>query len=257
MSDTYDVPSSALEVEGSSNYTPKSYDIAPEDAAMAHSIVTTDPLTLPSASKMSDTIKMPDVLPITALPPPLRAAAEADLLGVPPHMRESAERRAVQKVLSDNALRIRARAGFDESVGPYWQEFAAITSEYNSLMDEVARLDIEMAQVERWDTEFDERGNPQPKAVPVLSGLSLRHAQMRQHDLLYKAGLLAKEDGSLGSEAAGRMQRALHADVELQKAKRDQIEIDQAARKRAEEIVRDERVTKLADAYAKSKRPSA
>lgn len=257
MSDTYDVPSSALEGEAVSDYTPKSYDIAPDDAAIADSIVSADPLSLPSASKMSDTIKMPELPPLTTLDPRLRAAVEAEMRGVLPHMRESAERRAIQKVLADNARLIRSRAGYDASVGPYWQEVAAITSEYNSLLDEVARIDVAMAEVARWDNEFDAHGKPTPKAVPVLTGTALRHAQIRQRSLIYQASLLANEDGSPGPDASRRLQKALHEDVQLQKAKREEVAILREAEKRAEQIVRNERVEARAQALAKSKRPSA
>ena len=244
MSDdkTYDIPASALEADGASDYNPKRYEVAPEDLHIAAEIAATDPMSLPSSARVKGAIKFPSVVPITALSPQMRASVETDLRGVPAERREAAERVAVQKVLRENGVLNRSRSGFDESVGPYWQEMAAVTSEYNSLLAEYDRLNEQMSEVAGWETEEGPDGKPVPKAVPVMSELALRSAASRQAELLYRMGLLANKDGSHGPEAKRRLAQAMVEEVAMRKERAMEAAALAEAKRRREEREFEKRV---------------
>lgn len=247
MTDNTAAAPASHDVDGASNYTPPSYAIAPEDAAIAHAIVSQDPLALPSAHEITGNPKITPAITLNALPPHLREAAQGKI-GV-----RVSEAEAVQAVLRENALDIRSKGGFAASVDPFWHELATISREHNEALAEFDRLSAEVAG----SVEYEKDGDGQPKAVIRLSEGRQRAIRVRQSELLHRLNLLADKDGKHGPEAELRLKKALHESVEKRKAAAAEIAIHTEAVALADKMLHDERVQAKAAALAKHKRLSA
>ena len=249
MTDNTTDDGSDFNLDGAHDIEITSYDIDPADAHIADEITTMDPLSLPSAHEIIGNPRMPTEITLSALPPKLRAAAQAKM-GV-----RVSEAQAVQSVLRDNALDIRSRGGFAASVPPYWHEHGTLTREHNDLLARFDKLSGELAESVRYEKGDDGK----PKAVVGMSEARQRAITLQQRELLYRAGLLFDTDGRPGPEGQRRLDKALLDSVAQRKAQAAQIAEHKEADEMARKIARDERIAGRAEGLAKryrTQRPS-
>lgn len=229
-----------LNVGTLSNYTPPSYDIAPEDAHIAAEIDSLDPLSLPSAHEIIGTPKLTVPTTLAALPPRLRDAAQ-EKMGA-----RVSEAEAVQAVLRENALNVRSKSGFSASADPYWQDRGLLIGEYNSLLDQFDRLAKELSD----SIHFEKDENGEAKKVVGLSAARQKAIATRQSDLLYRASLLFDADGTPGVEGKRRLAKSMFESVEKRKAMAAQIAEQQEIDARARQIAHHEHIERKAQGLA-------
>lgn len=251
-----DQTDSSPQIEGSSNYTPAEFTVAPEDQHYAQAILSQDVASLPGTFEIGEGVRLPKTVSIDGLPPHLREAARAKLKGVPANRLAEAEAGAIREVLRENSLTIRAKTGFAPSVDPYWSEWADITREANECLSEFDRLNEELSRVASWETIEEPGGEPRAKPVFAASPDRQRAIAARQRELLHRHDLLVSRDGAHGPEGQRRLNKALFDSVERRKAQAEQLEIREEAKALATKKLRDERVEQAAEAIAKSRRPT-
>lgn len=245
-----------LTATGGSDFTVPSYDIAEDDLPIADEILAMNPLDIPGSGNISDGVKLPAAVPMTALPPEMREQVEKALEGIHHSKRAEYEEAAVAKVLKSNALLIRGRTGLHSDAPGYWKAKAAAANEVRQLGEEYDRLVGRMTTVARYESTTGPDGKSEPKPVYVMGAAEQAAAITRLNELSYRIGLLVKEDGSEGPEMQRRLARALFDDVEATKARRKEIALMQEAEAKSEKILWDERVDKRAEMLAKHKRSS-
>ncbi|MFC0590269.1 hypothetical protein ACFFF7_12665 [Novosphingobium aquiterrae] len=250
MSDNTDASPVA---SGTASYTPPTYDIDPADQHIADAILSIDPADLPGISTSNEQANLSLPTSVAALPPMLRAAAEAKLQYIPQHKRAAAEAAAVAEVLRDNTLDIRSKTGFAGHVDEYWQERSRITREHDRAIDEIDRITAQLAEVARYETEVGPDGKSRPRPIFVMGEAARRTAIQRQADLLYKARLLFADNGGLGIEAQRRLDKALKTSVGLRKTQQAKLADMQEVEKRAEVALREKRIQAAVDARVRSR----
>jgi hypothetical protein len=233
-----------------SEFELKSWDIAPEDQALADEITGKDPVFGNSGpTTFSGSVKLPDTIRATGLPPHLRDPIMAQLANVPESRRDAEEKRLVHAALYENSLGVRIVCGPGQGADPYWRARFALTFEIEEAEREAIRLGNELAEVERWDNVADERtGERKPVPVEKLQG-ERRRAVEAQRQLV-----LRKLDSLNGIEGERRLAKAKFEAVEEAKALRAQLADDKEAKKRADEQLREERIAERANLYAKHRR---
>lgn len=242
-SNTNDNALSAPDTSGSNVELP-SYDIAPEDQALADEITSKDMVwDTKGPTQVVGAVKFPASIKATGLPPHLRDPIMAQLANVPVDRREAEEQRLVNDALYQNARDVRVVCGPGDGAGPYWREKFNVAFEISELERRILQLGNELAEVERWD-------NVDGTPVPVFrvngdrrAGLDAEHRR-----LLHNLNLLD------GIEGERRLAKALHEDVAQTKALREQLAIQREGEELAAKTVREERVKAIAEAHAKRRR---
>jgi hypothetical protein len=235
-----------------STFELRSYEIDPGDQSLADEIANFDPVfDTKGPTSFSGSVRLPDSIRATGLPPHLRDPIMAQLANVPVDRREAEEQRLVNAALYENSLGLRIAGGPGEGANSYQRAKLGLTFDIEEAEREFIRLSTELAEVERWDNVFDERaGEAKPIAVERVRGQ--RRAAMEAQ----RAQLSRKLDQLNGLEGERRLQKALYEAVQERKSLQAQLDEDSEARTRADELLREERVSERAALYAKSKRTS-
>jgi len=233
-----------------SEFELKTYDIAPEDQQLANEIASFDPVyDTKGPTSFSGSVKLPETIKATGLPPHLRDPIIAQLKDVPESRRDALEQRLVHEALYENSLGLRIVCGPGEGANAFERAKFGLTFEIEETERELIRLGTELAEVIRWDNVTDERtGETKPVAVEKLQG-ERRAAVEAQRQLLIR-----KLDSLNGLEGERRLAKAKFEAVEEVKALRAQLTEDKEARELADKLLRNERVEQRAKLYAKHKR---
>lgn len=250
MSDnTPNEPDQLVADTGGSNFTMPTYDIAPEDAALAAEIENFDPVyDVAGPTQLVGAVKLPSSIKASGLPPHLRDPIMAQLASVPPARRDAEEARLVNAALYENSLGVHIACGPGEGADPYRREKFALTFEMEETERRSIQIATELAEVVRWDNEDDGTGQMKPVPVYKVDGQRRAALEAEHRRLTYKFLQLD------GPEGERRLAKAKFEAVEAVKAQRAQLAEDKEARTRADEILREERVAQRAELYAKHKR---
>lgn len=233
-----------------SEFELKTYDIAPEDQQLADEIASFDPVyDTKGPTSFSGSVKLPESIKATGLPPHLRDPIMAQLVNVPESRRDAEEQRLVNAALYENSLGVRIVCGPGEGANAFQRAKFALTFEIEEAEREAIRLGNELAEIERWDNLADPTtGELKPVPVEKLQGERRRGVEMQRQQMLHKLDMLN------GIEGERRLAKAKFEAVQEVKALRAQLDDDREARKRADEMLRDERIDARAKLYAKHNR---
>lgn len=250
MASTDNAPGEAA----SANFTVPDYSITdPADQAIADGIAGLDPYADISSSARGrggfDVAALPG---LSALSPDLRAEVERDLGAMSPARRAEAEPAAIAQVLAKHGRGIRVLLGNGAGTNRWHDENLTIAREHHDLTAEWSKITAQMTEVERYDVGAD--GNP--VAVNRMSASAQVRAAAQLRDIDYRLGLLVKSDGSHGIEARMRLDKAMLEAVEASKSLAAQAEEHREAEKRADQLLREERINHKAELLAKHRRTS-
>lgn len=253
---TTDAPELAANVTstGSPSATP-TYAIAPDDRHIADHVLAMHPIDdVPSPYEFPEGWKV-QAPGMAALPPEMREAVSAKLaqLGpVSPEQLKAKEAEFTAEAIRSKRGELRAMIGVGQNALPYHREMAGIAREYRDLAQQFDRITEELADVARHDTQTDP-ATGKPVAVPVMRVQGTRRAAYleQQDSLLRQMRLLANDDGTPGHEGAQRMKQALSESVALLKDRQQQAEEAAEAKRRAEHIVREDRINRRAESLAR------
>ncbi|WP_416832993.1 MAG: hypothetical protein ACMUJI_07820 [Erythrobacter sp.] len=243
-----------------SEFEPTSYDIAPKDMPLAERLASFDPLATPSPVKLTGggAFKAPERFTVEILPPDRRAKIEQELAQVPGSQRAQREHELVTEALKQNSVELRIKAGPGEGATPVERERFLLAREVYELENEELAILAELAKVEKAVPVFNEitgepvidpkTGQQQMKLIDLIQGDRRKAMEARAAEIRRQIDLLN------GFEGDRRLQRALKVTVEAEKARQQQLAEEQEARRRADEIIRNERIEAKAEAYAKNRR---
>lgn len=234
-----------------SDFTADTFDIAPEDRALAAELMDFHPIRdVPSNASVVGSPRLPNKLPpLEGLPPEMRQRVSAQLASVPLAEREQKTEEFIRQALIDNSMMYRVRGGLGKGATPVQNEQADIAREVLELSQETARIHLQLAAVERWDNDIDpETGEPTPRAVERIRGQRRVAMENRLREIDHEIAL--KE----GPEGQRRLAKALKESIEQRKAQDEQIAIEREAQELGTKMLRDERVQQRAESYAKHRR---
>ncbi len=242
-----------------SDFNPTTYALAPEDAARGEEILAkfnADPLATPSPVEATEGVKfrVPERFSASILPPDKREAVEKQLAAVPPNLRADREHQLVAEALKESSKELRIKVGVGSGATPLEREQFAVAGDIHRLEKEADAIQDELNEIERWQAVYDEAGKPvidpdtgQQKMEAVLRVSGERRAGMenRWRELVHRLGLLNSIEGDR------RIERALKATIEAEKQRNAQLADRAEAAKRADEILREERIQQQAEALAR------
>jgi hypothetical protein len=219
------------------------------DDGIAHEIASRDPLTLagPVSLVDGDNVRLPKALPITALSPDMRGPIEQRLSQVTPAERPALEARLVAEALAKNSLQLRVSGGGGEGTDPYWREVLGQERRQQELNKSIWDLETQLADA-TFETTYDDYGRPQPKAVERIQGHRRKEMEAERDRLHGELQDLNGRGGQL------KLQKAMQAAVNARKEVERQLAEQAEAKQQAETMVRQERVDRMADAFAKRHR---
>jgi hypothetical protein len=243
-----------------SDFTLPSYDIPPEDFELAERLSQFDPLATPSPVKLTGggAFNAPERFTLAILPPDKQGPIAAQLAQVPANVRADREHELVVEALKKNSVDLRIKAGPGAGATPVERERFQLAREIFDLENEELAIAVELAKVEKSVPVFDEvtgapiidpnTGQQQMQLVNLIQGDRRKAMEARVAEIRRHIGLLD------GPEGDRRLQRALKASVEAEKARQQELAEEQDARRMADEINRDQRVKAKAEVYAKHRR---
>lgn len=252
---TENTNASGMKAEARSTYTPPSYAIAPEDRAVADSILAMDPLRdVASPVSFPNELKLSG-LKITALPPELRQSVADELQALPFDKRAGREPELVAKAIQSVRGITRQLTGNGPDALPYHSEMLTIANEYRDAQREADRIFDELGEVSHHDTVFNDATGKQ-EAVPIFAVQGVRRTAMetRLMELHYKCGLLMDKDGNHGIEAQRRLDKSLLESVAIVKRQKEDAEIHAEAKLQAAANERKRRIDERADQIARFSR---
>lgn len=260
MTDTPASPAASLEIAASGDFTFESHDIDPADQAIADEIANSfDPANTPGPVEVIGALPKITRISASALPPEHRDPILAAMANAPQERREAIEDRMVAEALNKVRIGLRMEAGLGKDANAYERERFNIARDFERLDKEEMAIQTELAAVDHWRPEFDDRGYPvidpatgqqRVKAYDKLQGEARRGRETRLREIINAKKALETVEGPR------RAAKALREAVAERKRLLARTEIQAAAEKRAEEILREEEVEELARAFAKRKRPS-
>ena len=242
------------EVTDTGSPVPASANIPPEDQHYVDAILAMDPIKdVPGVVVVPEGRKF--AAPgLEALAPEDRTAVRArmEAAGIAPARQSEREAEFVDAHLRSKLSRIRVLTGLGDGATPYHREQCAIAREYGDLVAEYERYEEEIGRVANYRNEIDPVTG-EPRAVPVFAIQGTRRAAYNAHmdDLVRRAALLIKEDGSRGIEGERRRQAALAETVALLKSRDEALAERAEAKRRGAELAREARINKQAESIAR------
>lgn len=241
-----------------SDFTPPSYEIAPDDMELASRFASFDPLATPSPVQLTGggAFKAPERFSLSILPPDKQAPIAAELARLPANARAEREHELVMEALKQNSIELRIKAGPGEGATPFERERFQIAREIHELETEELSIYAQLAEVEKWVPVFSETGEPvidpktgqqQVQAVQTIHGDRRKAMEARAKELAYRIDLLK------GPEGDRREQRALKATVEAEKQRQQQLAEREEVKRLADELAREKRIRQQAEALARHK----
>lgn len=222
----------------------------PTDEDLEAEIVSFDPVyDVPSpvevVGNVLDRISTPK---IEAFPPEVQDRIRAKLATVTPGNRDLFEERFIREELYAFSAYTRVKSGVGEGANAYQREFYALNSEVNQTSDEITRLTLELAK----KRTMTDRATGQTVELedPYHAPDRVRAMEAELHNQIARLHSLQ------GPEKERRLAKAKDRAVADRKAILQQIADTKEADRRASEIVRNERIDKVAEARAKRLRSS-
>lgn len=237
-----------LESEGASTYAPKTYDIAPEDAALAESLVNLDPIRdLTGPVTVVGAVKMPTQITRETLPPAVLSQVDARLGEMPEQKRTpQAEQAIILQEAENYAYAVRVWGGPGEDANAYQQERFLVESDIFEVQRKLSERLGALAEIVRHDRVSDEAtGEVHDEPVYRLQGDGRTAAQHEVSELKQRLALLK------GSEGSQRLAKAKWQAVQDYKKLQEEAAIDREAQTQAKSDVRAARVAERAAAYRK------
>jgi hypothetical protein len=235
-----------------SDFKFETYDIAPEDQELAASIANFDIIAdVPSPIEMVGEFKEPKRFSADMLPDGPRDWVKQQLVSIPAgEARDKREHELTLMVLRDNSKFVRMRLGAGNGANAYQREVLSIGGELDQLNSEFQRIQNSLNEVLRLEvTGIDPVTGEQPtKTIYRYEGdarqkMGFRLAEITRH-------IAALE----GPEGDRRKQKALLSAVEAHKTQQATLNRAAKAKARADEILEEEEVERLAQAFAKNRR---
>lgn len=241
-------PTATLESEGTSNYTPKSYDIAPEDADLAASLVNQDPLRdLAGPASSNAKLKLPDRVPLDWLSPTVKTKVQARMDEVPVSDRTPEREQAIMREeLIDYDYAVKVWGGPGPDANAYQQERFLVEHDIYDTQRKLSERLTALQEIVRHDRKVDEAtGEVFDEPVYRLRGDARSASEFEVSDLRSRLAQLQ------GSEGQRRLQKAKWQAVQDAKKLQEEAAIDREAQELAKADVRAARVADRANAYRK------
>lgn len=240
--------SPALQSEGTSNYTPVSYDIAPEDAALADSLVNLHPINDIAGPVSSDVpLKAPATFSRDMLGDTVRAQFDARWSEVPVRDRTpELEQTIIREEMENFAYATRVWGGPGPDANAYQQERFLIENEIFEAQSKLSERLSALSEIIRHDRKVDDAtGEVWDEPVYRVQGDARTASEFEVSELRQRLALLQ------GSEGQRRLAKAKWEAVEQAKRLRDEAAIDSEAQALAKSDARAARVAERAAAYRK------
>lgn len=227
--------------------TPTPASAEPTEAAIVAQLNTFDPVAdVPSPVEVIGDVRISAQPTLKMLNAELREKAEALLANT--DRSPAAEERAVLSVLRDNSRELRIRAGAGKGATETQRVMLQQANEMRLLGAEYERIKADLERVADYRSDVDENGRPTPVPVYAINGDRRRAMEARLAELGHQMGLIA---GPIGERA---VKEANEADLRRIEEARQQVADFHEVRRLAAEIVRQERIQRMAEAHAKSLR---
>lgn len=221
-----------------------SYDIDPADTAIATELTTFDPVyEMAGPVEMLGDVRLPATVSANALPPAMRDPIHAAMAKAPPESRARIEQEMVAKALYQNSLELRIKGGPGANATEYQREICAVLSEIHNLNTERWKLETELAEVSGFDTVIDPVTGV-ATAVPIERMVGERRKGWQERIRLIDHQVAQLE----GAEGKHRKAKALFNSVQTRKRALADLADAAEIKTRAADMVREERITKAADA---------
>lgn len=252
MSDNSTPPADFIS-DGASDYTPKTYDIAPEEQERAERIRNYDPVFDVPGVVSADKMTMSRLfggkglkdLTTDSLGPDLQEQVRARMATSPP----IDEQGAIKAVLYQHAHLQNVLAGAGEGANAYQREEMAIDRQIYEAETELRDIELEFLKAVGWENDVDERtGASTPREVSNMSNERRRQLSNRRDELRHRVDLLD------GFEGQRRRAKAMRETLDAEDRREREAKVEQAANARAEEIVFAEEVEERAKARAAFRR---
>lgn len=188
---------------------------------------------------------------IEALAPEHQREIQDQLFGLSPAEREEREPELVRAKFRQVLAISRGQTGVGETATQFHKEMSEIAGEFRQMHDQIAYFQKQLDRVHFENRFNDQTGKNEPVEVPSLSAERRRGYAANIADLKRRQRLLMNEDGSFGIEGAKRLQRAMDQSARTLKRVDEERAIAAEAKRRAAEMVREERINTLAHARAK------
>lgn len=232
-------------------YTGPDYGFG-DDNALAHQITSFDrfadtqsPMRVLGAATNA---KAPE-LTVEALSPSMRQPILAELARVSGDDRAQVEAQLVRRALQQGSLDFRIAAGLSEDADPYQRTVFDLANRLRLIEHEENQILADLDEVRGYTTGTDpETGKP--VSVPVMA-LSANSQSIARNRLTELGRQRAHIQGAEGDE---ERRRALSEAIEHRKGIKAQLQDAEEAKRRAADAIREERIARLADGYAKSMR---
>lgn len=236
--------------------TPTAYD-GPDygfgdDNAIAHEIASFDPLTDTAGpfdlSRMAMSRSGPTPS-LDALTPAMQEPILAQLGNLTGDRRAAREAELVHAALLQNSLDLRIMAGPGRDADEFQKTTLDLANRLRLIEQEETKLQAELQVVDGYRTTYHpETGEPTAVPIMSLSGGNRVGAQNRLAALAQQRALIQ------GSEGSRELQAALAEAVSHRKGIMQQLADDAEAKRRAADLVREEKINARAEAHAKSLR---
>ena len=220
-----------------------------DDNAIAAEIASMDPISIKGGNYVANedltNVQFPQNIPLTTFPPEVQAAIRAKAAGS-----AATEQRLANEEARARSLGARVK-GWTNVSDPYWREAMRQENEQNTLNADLTRLELQLAEVERFDVVEDPvTGVQTPKAIEKVQGYQRKQVEAERNRVVAQLQDLNGRGGQL------RLQKAMREAVAAKKAIHQQLAEEQEAKERGEAQLREERIQKRADTYASIRRNS-
>lgn len=207
-----------------SSFDVPSYELtSDEDRAIAAEILARDPVyDVPGPTTLKGAVKVPDRFTLAMISDAdVREDIERQVAQQPASNRAAAEQDLLRKALEAQRLDLCVKAGLGDGASPFHREQVTLAAEVRKIDQESDRLIAELVASKDAELRPDpETGEMKPVAVPLLSMAGIERNTRRLNELLYERSL--KVAG--GVEYDRRVAKALQESVEVEKARREQLE---------------------------------
>lgn len=174
------------------------------------------------------------------------------LPNMPKEERAKYESQYVAETIRAMRPEIRRVAGVGNAALPYHKEQNDIEVQLDDLKRKRDYFQSEIKRVRGYDTSVDPvTGKKSPKGIPALSRVKREAYAQNVMNLTRDINLLVRPDGSYGSVAQRRLQKALAESASLLHERSRVLEEEQAAQKLASENARQARIEERAEMLAK------
>ena len=231
------------------NDTP-SYDIAEDDAYIASTIATFDPIYGVSGPTAAiGNVQLPTSIRAEGLSPAMRDPILAAMAKVPAESRPALEAKMVREALENNSLDLKVKCGPGADATEYQRECFSVVGDIHRLNTERLRLSRDLVEVSHWTTTIDPvTGVSTPLAVDKMVGERRKGWEERIRLIDNQVDALQGAEGKL------RKDRALYNSVETFKRKQAEVDDHFEIQKRATAMVREERIQTAAETRARMMR---